>query len=776
MGLRIAPVAMTAAGRSRIRWGLWVTYGVLAVGCAGYLISVLVRPGSSYWPWLDGWLVDGIEVAGAFLCLLRGAVRPQGRGVALALGTGLIFWALGDIASTIGVVEVVRDPGVSVADLLYLGFYPPAYVAVVLFLRQQVGRPTRTNWLDGAIGGLGAAALCATFAFDRSHHSTGPSVAATVVNLAYPTGDLLLLAALVGGVAVRSGVRRAPWMLLAAGMALNAAGDSFDLVHQASGVVTIGDILNDTAWPVSILLMSIAVWFRAARSHPLTAQRDSGLAVPLLASASALAILFAGALHHVHPASLILAAATLAVAGVRLVVSVRGIRSLSRVRHHLSITDDLTGLGNRRHLLHVLEDLLADLEDPELEDRGSLAFLFMDLNDFKQINDSFGHPAGDELLRQLGPRLAASLRDSDLLVRLGGDEFAILLIDADAAYATTIATRLTASLAQPFTVGSLAVNVSASIGIALAPGDGMDSGELIRCADTAMYRSKSDGTPFARYERTIDGNESALHSVQRLSGAIETGQIVVHYQPQLDLRTGEVTGAEALVRWVDPELGLIAPDTFLPLAEEGGLMGPLTALVLGKALAQCAAWQRAGRRLTVSVNVSATNLVDPGFTEVVSQLLTRHGVPAGLLVLEVTETRVISEFERSRQVIEALQGLGAVVSIDDFGAGFTSLAYLAGLAVGELKLDRAFVVGLATGGTERDERLLGATIDLAHAIGMRVVVEGIEDPATLHLLTALGGDLAQGFLIGRPQSAADFTSSLDARTALPMSIAGAIDA
>ncbi|HWF72367.1 MAG TPA: bifunctional diguanylate cyclase/phosphodiesterase, partial [Solirubrobacteraceae bacterium] len=377
-----------------------------------------------------------------------------------------------------------------------------------------------------------------------------------------------------------------------------------------------------------------------------------------------------------------------------------------------------------------------------------------DLNRFKEVNDSFGHPAGDELLRQLGARLKKSLRSSDLVVRLGGDEFAVALVGADADRAEMVAARLIAAIEEPFLIDSVTARLSASIGIALVPDDAVDAAGIMACADLAMYRAKISGQPYAVYREDLDGGHG-LPLVDELRGAIERCELELHYQPQLDLVSGEIVAVEALVRWPHARLGLVAPLEFLPLAEEAGLMGPLTAVVLDQALAQCAQWRGAGRRVTVSVNVSTTNLVDPGFPDEVARALDRHGLEAAALVLEITETTAIADFDRTNAAIEALRRLGLVVSVDDFGAGFTSLTYLSSLPVGELKLDRSFIVGLTSANGGRNLALVRATIALAHTLGLRVVAEGVEDKASLHMLTSLGCDLAQGYLISRPKPAAE---------------------
>lgn len=270
-----------------------------------------------------------------------------------------------------------------------------------------------------------------------------------------------------------------------------------------------------------------------------------------------------------------------------------------------------------------------------------------------------------------------------------------------------------------------------------------------------MYRAKLGNSAFAIYEQNLDEEGDQLRMLEELRAAIDEGGLVLHYQPQLDLRTGEILAVEALVRWAHPRLGLLPPIKFLPLAEEAGLMQPITKWVLGEAVAQAAAWRDSGRDLAVAVNVSPTNLLEPGFTELVRSQLEHHGLPSVVLVLEITETCMISEFERSRRVIEELRDLGLVVSIDDFGAGVTSLAYLSSLAVGELKLDRSFIQGIAGGDRDRELDLVRSTIDLGHAMGLRIVAEGIEDDATLALLSDLGCDIAQGYCISRPKPASE---------------------
>jgi diguanylate cyclase len=725
---------------------VWAAFAVLAVLVVAYVVLDTIGVD---WSWLDGWGVDGFEVATGLLCILKAGELKRARAVPALLGIGLLCWAAGDLANTILYPGNPAPPSPSLADGFYVTFYPITYCALMLLLSRSVRRVSLSGWLDGAVAGFGAAAVCATFAFKDVLHHAGGSAAGVAVNLAYPVGDVLLLGLVVGGAAIVPGRRKLPWLLLAGGYALNTAGDVFNVLGTTSHL---GEVLNDIAWPIAILLIALAMWVRTPAAKPLVSDEPPGFVLPGLAAASALLILFVGSLHHVGAVSLGLAAATLLIAGVRSGLSLVGLRNLTEQRRVESITDQLTGLGNRRSLFELLDAVAADHAAGEPDAR-AVAFLFLDLNRFKEINDSFGHATGDELLRQLGARLQSSLRAEDLVVRLGGDEFAVALLDADADYAATIAGRLTAEIEESFALDAVRAQIGAAIGIAVLPDNAIDSADLVRCADLAMYRAKLAGKTFAIYQEDLDGAANRVQLVEELRTAIEERSLALHYQPQVDLSTGEIGSVEALARWTHPRLGFVPPLEFIALAEDAGLMGALTTFVLDEALSQCAAWRAAGKDLAVSVNISASDLLDPNFPALVEQLLAKHDLTPHALVLEMTETTAIADFERSQLAIQKLYDLGLVVSVDDFGAGFTSLAYLGSLAVGELKLDRSFITRLAEGGDGRDLALVRATVELAHALGLRVVAEGVEDNHCLGLLTGLRCDLVQGYVISKPKPA-----------------------
>jgi diguanylate cyclase (GGDEF)-like protein len=749
--VRTARLAATARSRdARINTVVWTVYAVMGVLLVAYLTALIVQGPNLSVPIFNDWAVAGFEAAGSLLCIARACTGRSGRAIPLTLGCGSLMWALGDLILTIESRGGAEPPTPSWADASYVCFFPLTYVAVVLFMRGEVRRLATPSWLDGAVAGLGAAAVCAAFALHDLVHLTGASAAATATNLAYPVGDVLLLGLVVGGSTLMSGRRKAPWLLMTLGIAVNVMGDTANLFDSSLG--RLGFILDAIAWPTSIVLLSMSVWLRPRSANPFTAQKPNTFVIPGISAVGALVILLAGNVHSMSRVAVALAAATLVLVGVRLVGSVGAMRALSQERREQSITDELTGLGNRRQLTAVLSAFFAEYDVDE-QSRRSLAFLFVDLDHFKEVNDTFGHPAGDQLLQQLGPRLSACLRETDMLVRLGGDEFVVLLLDSDAEHATSVAQRITDGLADPFSLGAMQAQVSASIGIALAPTDAADSTSLLWCADIAMYRAKLGGAPFVTYQPEIDKAGNRVQLLEELQTALDEHQLVLYYQPQLNLRTGEVPAVECLIRWEHPTLGIVAPGEFLPFAEEAGLMGAITRRVLNDAIAQCAIWHSEGTPLTVSVNISASNLLEHGFAELVRSLLAHHRVPSQALVLEITETSVIGDFDRAQQVIQEFCDLGVEVSIDDFGAGFTSLAHLSGLAVKELKLDRVFIAKLTAHDGDRTLDLVRATIELGHALGLRIVAEGIEDKATMDLLAELGCDLGQGYLISIPKPA-----------------------
>lgn len=417
-----------------------------------------------------------------------------------------------------------------------------------------------------------------------------------------------------------------------------------------------------------------------------------------------------------------------------------------------SLHDSLTHLPNRAFLAERFGQVLEE----GAREGTTTGLLLIDLDSFKAINDTFGHHYGDELLIQIGPALRDHVRDDDMIARLGGDEFAVLLPDiGDLETATQVAQALQRALETTFQVGGVDLDVEASIGIVLSGAHGNDSTTLLRHVDIAMYAAKSQRLGICAYTPDADGNSPArLALLGELRRGLENREFVMHFQPQVSVATGEVIGAEALIRWEHPTRGLVFPDDFIPVAEHTGLIRPLTVRVLGAALAQGKEWSDAGRPLQVSVNLSARNLLDEELPRQVEQLLAEHGMPASLLKLEVTESAIMADPIGAAAVLRALAGLGVQISIDDFGAGYTSLGQLKSLPITELKIDKSFVMTMSE--DARDELIVQSVIDLGHHLGLTIVAEGVEDSDALTRLATYGCDVAQGYHLGRPVAAAGF--------------------
>jgi diguanylate cyclase (GGDEF)-like protein/PAS domain S-box-containing protein len=410
-----------------------------------------------------------------------------------------------------------------------------------------------------------------------------------------------------------------------------------------------------------------------------------------------------------------------------------------------TLHDDLTGLPNRVFLHDRLDQTIRDSR----RDGGSSALLLMDLDHFKEINDTLGHHSGDELLRPVGVRLRSAVRSNDTVARLGGDEFAILLPGADLASAQQVARKLLEALQAPVYLEGRALGVNASIGIALSPMHGDDADVLLRRADVAMYVAKRAAGGHATYAPELDMHSpNRLLLMTELRNGIDREELVLHYQPKVDLRTGRVSGVEALMRWRHPTQGLLAPDHFIPQAEQSGLIGLLSRWLLGAVVHQSQAWSRTGRDLRIAANLSMRDLHEPGLVKAIADLLADAGVEPGSLQLELTESTLMSDPRRAIEVLTQLRAQGVQVAIDDFGTGYSSLALLKSLPVDTLKIDRSFVRDVAT--DDSDLAIVRATISLAHSLGLLVVAEGIEDAAACRVLTQLGCDEAQGYYFSRP--------------------------
>jgi diguanylate cyclase (GGDEF)-like protein len=423
------------------------------------------------------------------------------------------------------------------------------------------------------------------------------------------------------------------------------------------------------------------------------------------------------------------------------------VRAAAAETEHLSLHDHLTGLPNRLYFQQRLEK--------RLQATGSATVLLMDLDRFKEVNDTLGHDVGDQLLEQVGQRLRRLEHEETVVARLGGDEFAVLLGDDDV-HVEGMVQRISRDFRNPFYLGDVDLDVSASIGIAVAPQDGSSAALLLRRAEVAMYDAKRHLAGVAHYSTDRDPYSARrLSLISDLARALDERSLELHYQPQAEPDTGRVTGVEALLRWRHPIWGHVSPDEFIPLAEHTGLIRPLTRFVIETAIKQCADWRDAGTPVQMAVNVSMRNLLEPELADVVARLLVRANLPASLLKLEVTESAIVSDPERAVAALERMVDLGLSLSVDDFGTGYSSLTRLRNLPVHEVKIDREFVRYLAV--SSEDLAIVRAVINLGHDMGLRVVAEGVEDEPSWNILQELECDLIQGYLLARPMPAEEMT-------------------
>jgi diguanylate cyclase (GGDEF)-like protein len=567
-----------------------------------------------------------------------------------------------------------------------------ALVGAVALVVRRLGPPARMSWLDALMGASSIGALATT--------AGAPAAVAA------------------GGVAAALALSRwrvsPPLLCALAGLAVLSAG----------GAVA----------AVAALPLVAAAWLPERPAAPDTEFSPVVLAGILTFATAGLALLVVGQFTSLSPVAAGLATVTVLTGMVRAGGTVTERLRASQTR---AVTDDLTGLPNRRHLFDRLEQAIAGTRD------GEFALLLIDLDGFKELNDTLGHHAGDEVLRQIGPRLERVLREGDTLARLGGDEFAVVLRPGDEAAASATALRLRASFQQSFAVGGIRVHIDASIGIAMFPAHAHDGAGLLQRSDVAMYEAKRTRTGHEVYLPQRDRHSRGrLVLLGELRDALDAGQLVLHYQAKAEIATGAVRGVEALVRWAHPERGLLAPAEFLPLAEQSGLGRALTTFVVDRALEEIG---ESGLDLSVAVNLGPADLLDLGLPSEIDRLVRRRRFPPEQLRLEVSEDVVMADPERTLGVLAGLRSIGVATALDDFGAGHASLGHLRVLEVDELKIDRSFVMRMAH--DERDAAIVHATVDLGRRLGMRVVAEGVETIEAWDALAGLACDEAQGFYL-----------------------------
>ncbi|MDP5183851.1 bifunctional diguanylate cyclase/phosphodiesterase [Blastococcus sp. BMG 814] len=718
-----------------------------------YATGIGQRPAGAAWDRAyDVVLYNLPYLAAAAACLLTARRVRTERLAWAALAVALLLGALGNALRVLSSGLQGNEPASALALGVMFAAYLAMYVPVVVLIRARVPRFHPSMWLDGVVAALGS--LSAGVAFLLGPYLLiGPGRApVAAADLMAPITTVLLIAVVmaVGGIL---GVRLdRTFVLLGAALGLIAVSDLVLFALKVQGTYVDGGPL-ELGWLASVILAAAAA---EGAVEPPRRLGSSGsrigwrlLAVPLACLVASLVVLSPWS-QPVPDVAGWLAIACVLAGVLRIAVTFREVRGYNQVVLE-SRTDELTGLANRRALLEQAQRVVtaATPERPA-------ALLLLDLDGFKEINDSLGHTAGDDLLRQIGPRLRGSLRAGELLARLGGDEFAVLMPAASTAEARALAERLRDLLLAPFTVADVRLHVGMSIGVATAPAPATTVQELLHCADVAMYSAKRAREGVQVYVPdpvTGTSGSGRLRTMEELRTALDGDELRVFLQPQMDMRDGRIVGAEALVRWEHPTRGLLSPAELLPAAEQAGLLRPLTDRVLELALEAAARWWHE-REMPVSVNLSAANVTDLDLAGKVAAALHRHGLPPRALTLELVEDTLMADPERGRTVLADLRASGVRTSIDDYGTGYSSLAYLRHLPADELKLDRTL-----TADVDRDPRaaaIVQSTVALAHALGLSLVAEGVETLATSATLARLGCDVAQGYAIARPMPVADF--------------------
>jgi diguanylate cyclase (GGDEF)-like protein len=736
----MAPEATAPRASARVRGSLWVAAVLVALGSIVALVPGPL-PVALDWVWYG--VRMGAQLLAAAVLLARVRRRRDAWAPWTAIALAIVAWTVGDV------LDALRLHDLAVVG--WFGCYVLVYAALALLTRPLLLRGQAALWLDGLAGALAAAALL----IDPVLNAVDAPAYEVMANLAYPVFDFVLAGMTLGTCAV-AGWRPPPaWRWLGAGVIAMLLGDCLYFAAWASTGYAYGSGAPfESAWALGFLAFAVAAWRPAEPRAVVRPGLWGTAAMPLACSGVATLLLVVDHWTRASALAVGLAGVALATVTVRSVLSFRELRVLALTRRE-ALTDELTGLANRRALLRELA-AACGAEDPRA------ALLLCDLDGFKEFNDTLGHEAGDQLLREAAERIARAVGAGGRAARLGGDEFAVLAPGMGAEQARALAERLRCELAAPLPVAGIEVRVDASVGIALVPEHTRQSAGVLRRADVAMYEAKGARTGVELYDATRD-----LHSRERLMlagelrGAVEAGALAVHFQPKVDVGDGRVVGAEALVRWPHGERGLLYPDAFLPAAEQAGLMRPLTLVVLDRALAACGRWLAAGRDVGVAVNLSASNLLDASLPEEVAARLAAHGVEPRHLTLEVTEGTLLANPRRSGEVLAAVRALGVAVSLDDFGTGHSSLSHVKRLPVDELKIDRAFVTDLIEDATDR--AIVASIVRLAHSLGLTVVAEGVEDEAALEVLRGEGCDSAQGWLFSRPLDEAAFGEWLAGR-------------
>jgi len=696
----------------------------------------------------------GASAAGAIVVGVR-MHRPAHPVAWYLFAAGWLSWTLGD--ALYGWFEDVAliTPFPSLADVSYLAAYPLLAAGLLVLVQSRGTGRGSAALLDTAMLTVGLGLPYWIFLIEPAWSAEAEPLLTRLVGSAYPFGDVLLIAMLMR-LSTGGGERNAASRLIASSIAILLVADTTFAISAFVPAFAAYTHLFDFGWLAAYVLWGTAALHpsMSALSTPAPERAETTSAGRMVMLAAAVAIgpailaiemILAVPLHNLPVA--IASALMVPLILVRMIRMVNQLESQAERLSRLAETDYVTGLANSRHFVDRLDEFLGATR-PKVA-----GFLLIDLERFSEINDTLGRRTADAILHAVGVRLGELTGEGALVARMSSDLFGVLdpsiSCSDEAGHA---AVRIRKALERPLELPDLSVSVQVAVGALVLPEDGAETELALLRADAAVSTARMRPGRTACYVGDTEGTGTLAPLVIRdLREAIEHGDLVVHYQPQVQILSGRVLGVEALVRWQHPRHGLLGPDTFIPAAEQSGLIGPLTQHVLDSALHQCARWLREGLDLTVAVNLSVRNLLDPDLVEDVRSALRRHGLPTRSLELEITETSAMVDPRRSIEVLGALARMGVKLSIDDYGTGHSSLAYLQKLPVGRLKMDRSFVTGMVD--NEANAAIVRSTIDLARVLQFEIIAEGVEDDATLLRLRAMKCNDAQGFGLGRPVAA-----------------------
>lgn len=724
-----------------------------------YLVSLFVvhRPADGYSSLWDGWVSNVVGVVPIVPLVLRGSRSRQDRGAWFCIAASLASYDVGNLVYLFHDQNLVPIPSPAPSDVFYLLQYPFLGIGIVLLTQRNFGSVRASTRLDGAISGLAVASVAAMAWFEPVLRVSGHPLQ-VLVEMAYPVLDLVLVVLLVSSFAPMHYRPTPAALVLLAAVGIFVVGDVIYLNQVAANTYVQGTPLDGT-WVLGSWLLGVAAWFpeRDRRRREIASVPRGITVVPVVFGGISLVVLVVSLFHRTTPVACLLALGSLVLVVVRTALTLRDVLAVERTSYRAARVDELTTLPNRRAFFELGESLVADLGSNAL-----VGIVLVDLDGFKEINDSLGHACGDELLREIARRFERACDGLGTVARIGGDEFAFLVSVVRLEELAALGDELARVVAEPVVLEELSVRVSASIGLAAAPEHGTTLAALLRSADVAMYQAKVSHTMVRVFDPAHDEHtRDQLRLLDDLRRTPWERDLVVHYQPTIDLRTGRVLGVEALARWRHEHFGLLYPDDFVPLVERSGLMHALTRAMLERATDELAHLEACGHRIQMSVNVSRFDLLDDRLLRDVEELAAARQVAPWRLTLEVTETSLGEEPEHAARTIEALRRLGVRCSIDDFGVGYSSMSQLLQLTVDELKIDRSFA--LALHGDLRARAVVAAIVEFSRALGLRVVAEGIETLKILGVVRALGVDVGQGYAISVPLS----PSQLDAFLARP---------